>query len=252
MSAFFCAENLKIRYEPFPIGQMAPVVEDGVYEELLDDWPDLELFEYKAHQGHKWTLAETCNGANYRKFVKETPVWTRFDRWIKSPDFIDAIMGSLLERHIDLGYRPGISRTRQMVKNLKAMVRGRPANRGIRLAASWEFQMISADGGHLLPHTDAPSKIVTMTLSMVRKGEWDISTGGGIDINRPIHESLAFNQLNDQARFEDMETIDTLEFLPNSGVVFIKTFNSWHSVRPIQGPKDGLMRRNIIVNVMAR
>jgi hypothetical protein len=49
-----------------------------------------------------------------------------------------------------------------------------------------------------------------------------------------------------------MEVLDTIEFLPNTGVVFIKTFNSWHSVRPIQGLKDGPMRRNLVINVMAR
>jgi hypothetical protein len=216
---FFHDENLKIRYEPFPIGQMAPAVD---------------------------------NGKNYRNFVRTTPIWSRFDRWIRSPEFIDAIMGSLNDRHLDLGYRPGISRGKQTLKNVKAMLRGRPSNRGVRLAGSWEFQMIPANGGYLLPHTDAPSKIVTMTLSMVREGEWDTAYGGGLDLNRPKSEALAFNQLNVQADFKDMDVMDTFEFLPNTGVVFIKTFNSWHSVRPIQGPEDGPMRRNLVINIMAR
>jgi hypothetical protein len=252
MSNFFSSENLEIRYEPYPIGRTAPVVDDATYEEMLNHWPALELFEFKPELGNKWSLSGTCHGDEYKKFIQDTPIWARFDQWIKSREFIDTIMGSLSDRHLDLGYRPGISRTKQTLKNLQALVRGRPANRGVRLAASWEFQMISANGGYLLPHTDAPSKIVTMTLSMVREGEWDTSIGGGIDINRPLHQSLAYNQLNKQAKFEDMEILDTFEFLPNSGVIFIKTFNSWHSVRPIQGQDDGAMRRNLVINVMAR
>jgi hypothetical protein len=114
-----------------------------------------------------------------------------------------------------------------------------------------KFQMMSRDGGYLLPQPDAASKIVTMTLSMARKGEWDTAYGGGLDLHHPKREDLAFNQLNEQAGFEDMDILDTFEFVPNAGVVFIKTFNSWHSVRPIQGPKNGPMRRNLVINVMA-
>jgi len=46
-----------------------------------------------------------------------------------------------------------------------------------------------------------------------------------------------------------MEVLDTFEFLPNSGVIFIKTFNSWHSVRPMQSTDPELMRRNLIINI---
>ena len=112
--------------------------------------------------------------------------------------------------------------------------------------------MISANGGYLLPHTDAPSKIVTMTLSMTREGDWCRTYGGGLDVNRPKRDALVYNQLNVQADFADMDVIDTIEFRPNTGVVFIKTFNSWHSVSPIQGLDDGTMRANVIINVVAR
>ena len=73
--------------------------------------------------------------------------------------------------------------------------------------------------------------------------------GGGIDINRPKDPRVAYNQLNRQAGCEDMEVLDTFEFLPNSGVIFIKTFNSWHSVRPMQSTDPELMRRNLIINI---
>jgi hypothetical protein len=32
-----------------------------------------------------------------------------------------------------------------------------------------------------------------------------------------------------------MDVIDTFEFTPNQAVMFVKTFNSWHSVRPMTG-----------------
>ena len=56
MPTFFHDENLKVRYEPFPIGQMCPAVDEDVYEEMLDHWPAQELFEYKPDIGNKWGL----------------------------------------------------------------------------------------------------------------------------------------------------------------------------------------------------
>jgi hypothetical protein len=40
-----------------------------------------------------------------------------------------------------------------------------------------------------------------------------------------------------------MDVIDTFEFSPNQAVIFIRTFNSWHSVRPMLGKGSSAMRR---------
>lgn len=247
MATFYRAENLALRYRPFPIGRMEPAVDDDAYAEMLAAWPALELFEHQPANGHKYTLGRTCHGPQYRRFVRETPIWSRFDAWIHSDDFVTTVMESLAERHVDLGHRPR-TRAQRALKNLKALARGRPPNRGAKLETAWEFQMIPADGGYLIPHTDAPSKIVTMTLSICAPGEWDTSWGGGIDIGAAREDRHAFNQLNRQADFDELEWVDTFEFTPNSGVVFVKTFNSWHAVRPIRGP-EGVMRRNLVINI---
>lgn len=252
MPEFLHDENLELRYQPFPIGQVIPAVDPSAYDEMLDCWPPLETFEYRPDNGHKYTLSQTCHGDRYRAFVRSNPIWKRFDDWISSDTFVDTVMGRLRAHHIDLGYRPGITWRKQTIKNLKSLVRGRASNRGARLVGSWEFQMIPAHGGYLLPHTDAPSKIVTLTLSMVRPGEWDTRWGGGIDIGYAKDERFAYNQLNTQADFDDLDWIDTFEFVPNSVVVFVKTYNSWHCVRPIQGPDDGTMRRNLVINICQR
>ena len=46
MSTFFHSENLQMRYEPFPIGQMRPVVNAAEYREMVANWPRKELFEH--------------------------------------------------------------------------------------------------------------------------------------------------------------------------------------------------------------
>jgi hypothetical protein len=61
---------------------------------------------------------------------------------------------------------------------------------------------------------------------------------------------LAFNR-NAQAAFDEMEVLDTFEFTPNQVVVFVKTFNSWHSVQPMTGAGSPLMRKTLTINIEA-
>jgi hypothetical protein len=249
MSEFFLPNNLQFRYEPFPIGRMVPMVEEATYRQMTQQWPPKALFEHQPRLGDKYTLSQSCHPREYRDFVRSSPLWSRFDEFITSPQFITETMQALLARHIDLGYREGVSKFKQTMKNLRALATGRSSHRGARLTGSWEFQMMPCVGGHILPHTDAPSKIVTITLAIIGPGEWDTAWGGGLDINRSRDARYAYNQLNRQAAFDDMAVVDTFEFTPNSGVVFIKTFNSWHSVRPMTGKDPNVMRRNIIINI---
>jgi hypothetical protein len=61
-----------------------------------------------------------------------------------------------------------------------------------------------------------------------------------------------FNRLNKQAGFEDMDVIDTYSFTPNQIVMFVRTFNSWHSVRPMTGKGSDAMRRTLTINIEER
>jgi hypothetical protein len=86
---------------------------------------------------------------------------------------------------------------------------------------------------------------------MVDEGEWDQAFGGGTDLNQAKDVRNNFNQTNTQGRFEDMDLIDTFEFTPNQAVIFIRTFNSWHSVRPMTGKGSKAMRKTLTINIEA-
>ena len=55
--------------------------------------------------------------------------------------------------------------------------------------------------------------------------------------------------MNRLAGFEDMEVLDTYEFTANQAVIFVKTFNSWHSVRPMTGRDSNALRRTLTINI---
>lgn len=246
---FFSYDHLQFQYEPFPIGLAKPFMEQSTYQELIEHYPPVEIFKSLPKIGSKFSLSERYNPKEYKDFIDSSPVWLELYRWIKSDEFIDEIMDVLRKHHIDLGYGlpppPAAKRLRKFIRNLG---RGHiPAS--TRLQSRFEFSMLPAAGGHVLPHTDAPAKIVTLIVSMVREGEWDHAFGGGTDVNRPKSNLLSFNQLNRNARFEDMDVLYTFEFTPNQGVIFIKTFNSWHSVRPMTGMNSTAMRKTLTINI---
>lgn len=246
----FSYDHLQFRYEPFPIGIARPALAEDLYRELVDSYPPRELFAYLPKVGHKYSLSEKYNGDAYAKFIRSSPPWRELHGWIKSDAFVPKVMEILKGHHIDLGQKPlsGAKRTLKAVRNL---ARGRRRPLPPRLSTRFEFSMLPADGGYIMPHTDSPSKIVTLIVSMTGEGEWNQAFGGGTDVNRPKDIRRNFNWMNAKAEFDEMEVIDTFEFTPNQAVIFVKTFNSWHSVRPMQGNGSGAMRKTLTINIEA-
>jgi hypothetical protein len=246
---YFNYDHLEFRYEPYPIGLAKPLIEPGLYREMLAGYPDREWFMYLEKLGHKYSLSEHFNPKTFRKFLHANPLWNNFNRWIKSRDFTRGVINALAEQSLDVGYNPDMTVLNQWRKRLTHW--GRLNCSASRLISRFEFSMLPADGGNIKPHTDSPSKIITLVVSMVDEGEWDPAFGGGTDVNQARDVRHNFNQTNDQGRFEDMDVIDTFEFTPNQAVIFIRTFNSWHSVRPMTGRGSDAMRKTLTINIEA-
>jgi hypothetical protein len=241
---------LTLRYRPFPIGIAKPIMSEEQYAQFVDAFPAVDLFDdyaYLGNPGAKLTLSEKENPKRYRAFVLSHPLWREFHHWVKSPQFPYYIIRVLAERHVDLGYR----HLTPLQRALKVLTDG-GINSFIRnppLRSRFEFSILRGDGGHLPPHTDAPSKVATIIVSIARDGEWDPSWGGGTDIDEPRDDAHAFNQMNEVTGFETMNVLDTFAFEPNQAIVFVKTYNSWHAVRPITAGDGQTLRRTLTINI---
>jgi hypothetical protein len=253
-------ERAEFVYDPYPMGVITPVFADGVYEQLVADFPSVENFVFKPQLGNKYSLSEVNNPHLFHKEIKAHPLWRELFTEVKSRQFVDDVFEMLRSHNIDLGLEePGRGRIRHGRHFLGRYRRGqinigefarhlahRPRRTG--LATRFEFSMLPADGGHIKPHTDAPQKYITLIFSMVRPGEWDQSYGGGTDMERPKDVTRSFNHRNEQLEFDDVEKIRTFPFQPNQCVIFVKTFNSLHGVPPMTGPA-GVMRRTLTINI---
>ncbi|UCG72948.1 MAG: hypothetical protein JSV45_00745 [Chromatiales bacterium] len=243
----FSLDELSFRYEPYPIGLACPLFPEDLYRELVATYPPVEQFE-RSRIGVKYVLSDRVRRSGYFQFLRATPAWQDFYRWVISDAFIVHLLDALAARGLELPYRQRAPVPRYL-RHLAFGLLGRPDHRG-SLRSRFEFSMLPADGGSVIPHTDAPGKVITLVLSMAGEGEWDTGIGGGTDVNVPKRAELIFNRMNDKAGFDDVAVVHTFPFVPNQAVVFLRTYNSWHSVRPMKAAGSALMRRTVTINVL--
>ena len=207
MMKYLNIDATEFSYQRFPIGLAAPVMSESLYRELLSAYPDRDRFVYLETIGHKYTLSKQYSKSEYLSFIRNTPTWRDFHAWVKSQDFIEYVLEALAKHHIELGeFRVGrtLGTKFKALNRLLSGKRYRPT-----LTARFEFSMLPADGGYVVPHTDQPSKLVTLVVSMTPPGEWDPNVGGGTGVNRPKSPELAFNRVNKIAEFGDMEVLNS-------------------------------------------
>lgn len=246
----FTFENAQFRYEPYPIGVIAPIIADDLYAELVDSFPPVELFDYMPEVGHKYTLSEKFKAANYHDFIAKQPAWRELHGWIKSQAFFEAVVAMLCDHDIDLGLKKAKFAGQGIWPwRFGEMLRGRWPRGDLSFRTRFEFSMLPAEGGYVTPHTDTARKIITLVVSMVKEGEWNPAFGGGTEVDRAKNDRDAFNQTNRYIPFDEVEPLHTFDFKPNQSVIFIKTFNSLHCVRPMTGNGSQAMRRTLTINI---
>ncbi len=242
-------DNAEFHYEPYPIGRANPILDKVFYDELTASFPPQELFVYKQSLGHKYSLSEINNGPKYEEYVSSNSSWRRFHQYLKSKDFIFDVVKALYAQSIDLGLPMAPPTVVNQLRSLVSAVRHGRLTPGPRLSSRFEFSMLPATGGCIRPHTDAPQKLITLVISMIKDGEWDTAFGGGTEVLRPIDKRKSFNFMNAYLEFDEVETIRTFDFVPNQCLLFIKTFNSLHAVRPMNGHEPDKMRKTITINI---
>lgn len=241
----FNYQNAQFDYEPYPICYIPDFLDKSLYKALQESYPDIELFKFKQFLGDKYSLAEKNNAKFYYDFMKKNDVWREFYHTIKSKKFVDDVFHFLRDNTIDQGVRRFIY-TKDMGMKRRNPI-WRIANKRV-LRSRFEFSIMRANGGHILPHSDAPNKLVTLVLSMIKDNEWKQEWGGGTNVLLPTDRTKVYNQMNGQLPFEKMDHIKTFPFVENQCVLFVKTYNSWHSVMPMTGPAEGL-RKTLTINI---
>jgi len=249
----FNYENFDFRYAPFPFGHSRGILPPNLYKEMADNFPPLELYNRRTDKRGilKYYLNEGKTKERYDAFLRNTPVWSELHKYIKSKKFLGDIFGLLLRKKIDLGFYasqpPLYRRLRTALGDV--LKRGRLPVFPKGYYARFEFSILPADGGCLLPHADQYQKAITLVIYLPREGEWNAAWGGGLELSQPKDMTENFNWMNRKMPFEAMDEIVTYPYAPNSCTLFVKTFNSHHCVRPMQGSGSNALRKTLTINI---
>ncbi|WP_340118187.1 hypothetical protein [Pelagibius sp. 7325] len=241
-------KNIKFDYDPYPIGIARGAIAPDFYEELIDSYPADDIFVSKDYHGVKLSLSQVNNRAGYYAHLSKSAAWKRFYDYIKSEGFIAETMAMLKSHNIDLGLANSSAKER-LIKRFKAFRKGSPQPHFPTLRSRFEFSSMPITGGSIRPHTDAPSKVVTMVIPLLREGEWNDEYGGGTSVVWPKDRTRSFNFTNGYMDFDEVECLRTYPFEPNQCMVFVKTYNSWHAVWPMTGNDPSILRRTLTINI---
>ncbi|NIA71508.1 hypothetical protein HBA54_23230 [Pelagibius litoralis] len=241
-------DDIKFDYDPYPIGRARGALAPDLYEELVDTFPDDDAFVSMDFNGVKHSLSQHNNEPGYREHLRKNAAWGRFYNYIKSESFIADTMTMLAAHHINLGLA-NISTRERARKRLKALVKGKPQPHLPRLRSKFEFSSMPVTGGSIRPHTDIPSKVVTMVIPILRKNEWNDDYGGGTSVVWPKDRTRSYNRTNAYMDFDEVDCVRTYPFEPNQCLVFVKTYNSWHAVWPMTGNDSSILRRTLTINI---
>ena len=241
--------NTNFIYEPYPIGEARNVFEKSLYDQLVESFPPQDLFAFMAYHGNKYYLSEMNNPDAYHEYIRGSRPWLDFHQWIKREEFPGEILAMLCRHNIDLDVPPLDGNAPTAGASILERLRPRTRQPRSGLSARFEFSMLPADGGFIKPHTDSPQKIITLVITILPPAEWNPAFGGGTEVLRPKDIKNNYNYKNKYLEFDDVETVSTFEFVPNNCVIFIKTFNSLHGVRPMKAGDPKLMRKTLTINI---
>src|SRR4051812_39712909 len=95
--------NFNFDYEPYPIGVAREFIEPSYYRRLVENFPPIDIFGgFYDPESNKKGLSELYNPDSYHRFIRETPVYLDFYKYIKSPQFIHDVLNCFEQNYIQL------------------------------------------------------------------------------------------------------------------------------------------------------
>jgi hypothetical protein len=112
---------------------------------------------------------------------------------------------------------------------------------------TFQFSMLPRDAV-VVPHSDAPRKLVSLLLYF-RDPDWQDAWGGGTEFYAPLDEGRARSWgATDRIPFEEFKTIGSTPFAANRLAGFVRSARSYHGVPPLGCPA-GRTRKALLINV---
>jgi hypothetical protein len=234
----------EVRSTPFCYFHIDDYLPDTLYRSLRESFPDESTYE--SDGSGKLGFRSSEEPDEFDRFCARHPEWQRLVDFFRSDAFV-------------LDVRRALSPQLVSARNWKARRRWLncghdeiPTNR-LRymleepVRTTFQISQLPA-GAEVVPHSDAPRKLVSLMLYF-RDDDWQDSSGGGTVFLEPLDPARA-QQWSPTARipFSELKEIGSCEFARNRLAGFVRSRNSYHGVRKIEGP-PGSSRRALLINI---
>ena len=225
-------------YDPYPFGYFNEIFTHEFYKSLCEEYPDISELKisedkkkYNINKFNKFSL--TNDHIEFGDLIKKKKNFLNLYNFLNSKEFFLKISEILLKNNIDL--QLNFEKRGFLLKKRKYNL-------------FFEFSSIPCDGGFILPHTDAPKKIITFIVPIINDSDKEIENFKkvGTSILSMSDPKYSFNYYNRTMKLEDTIEKKYINFSPNKMLMFIKTHNSLHSVGPVKPINNNIKYRNSI------
>jgi hypothetical protein len=234
----------EIRTDPFCFFQVDDYLPADLYRALFESYPDDSNYRFNSEGKMGFRSSEDPEAID--AYCDAHPEWRRLIDFFGSDGFLTDLRATfanpLAEARGWAGHRPWLNCT-----NRKAPDNPLRYQLQEPVKTTFQFSMLPRDAV-VVPHSDAPRKLVSLLLYF-RDPDWQDAWGGGTEFYVPLDPERARGWgATDRIPFEQFKTIGSTGFIGNRLAGFVRCASSFHGVPPLACP-PGRTRKALLINV---
>ena len=247
-------DNLKFDFNPFPYGIAENIIDNDIYNVLTDEFPNIKSLTVSKEKNDqikfkKFSLSSKNNKDLFYKTVNKTKILKTLINYFLSYKFKKYLINKLKKKYINFGINIQKPSLKTSIKNaLYPFAPSFLTSKFQDVEIYIELSSIPSDNGMIKPHTDSQHKLASIVIP-VTSDNWPDNYAAGTNFLEPLDKKKTFNFVNKTLEFKETKIINTVPFKRNQFLIFLKTYNSLHSVGPIQHPNKNIFRNSLTLTV---
>lgn len=236
--------NVEVTEQPFCFFYVDDYLPPELYRSLLASFPEQGNYSHNVEGKLGFRSSEHTDAVE--RFCARHEDWKRLVDFFGSDAFLDDVRSTFARA---LVRARGWSGRKRWANFTGRAVSHNPLRYLLQepVRTTFQFSLLPRDAV-VLPHPDAPRKLVSLVLYF-RDPDWSDAWGGGTQFLAPLDRARARRWSPTQrVPFEEFKLIDTTDFRANRLIGFVRSDDSYHGVQPPACP-PGAARKALLVNI---
>lgn len=234
----------QVRTDPFCFFHVDDYLPADLYQRLFASFPDES--NYRFNTEGKMGFRSSEDPAAVDRYCDAHPEWRQLIDFFGSDAFLMDLRTALAG---PLAQARGLAGRKRWLNHTNRTTPGSPLRYLLAepVRTTFQFSMLPRDAA-VVPHSDAPRKLVSLLLYF-RDPDWQDAWGGGTEFYAPLDPERARGwRPTDRIAFEEFKTIGSTPFAGNRLAGFVRCARSYHGVPPLGCP-SGRTRKALLINV---